>query len=40
MTEQYLQLGRAMETNPNLRVTLPNIASDELVDSIYGDDDE
>ena len=31
---------RAMETNPNLRVTLPNIASDDLVDSIYGDYDE
>ena len=31
---------RAMENNPNLRVTLPNIASDELVNSIYGDEDE
>ena len=31
---------RAMDNNPMLRVTLPNIASDELVNSIYGDNDE
>ena len=27
---------RAMENNPRLRVTLPNTADDELIDSIYG----
>ena len=29
---------RAMENNPNLKVTLPNLTNEDLINSIYGDD--
>jgi urocanate hydratase len=29
---------RAMEINPNLRVTLPNLAADKLIDSMFTGD--
>ena len=29
---------RAMENNPNLKVTLPNLTNEDLINSVYGDD--
>ena len=29
---------RAMDSNPDLKVTLPNFADDDLINSVYGDD--
>ena len=29
---------RAMDSNPDLKVTLPNLADDDLINSVYGDD--
>ena len=30
---------RAMELNPKLEVTLPNLATDNIIDSVYGGED-
>ena len=30
---------RAMDSNPKLKVTLPNLTTDNIIDSVYGGDE-